>query len=131
MNRFHAITGLAAATLVLSSCGIYTATEPTNRSTLRISVTRCDLGGSVEIVVDGNAGPYPSLSTPGEITMELGPGPHNLTYRRDGGGLGGNIAGDPFDLLRGLAPRETAVINAVDPPWACVAAAAARSSGLR
>jgi hypothetical protein len=117
--------------LFLSSCGIYTTTEPTNRSTLKVSVTRCDLGGSVEIVVDGNAGPYPMLSTPGEITMALGPGAHTLTYRRDGREFGANITGDPFDLLRTLAPRETAVINAVDPPWACVTASGARSSGLR
>jgi hypothetical protein len=130
MKRTHVLPGLAAASLILSSCGVYTATEPTNRSTLKVTVTRCDLGGSVEIVVDGNAGPYPVLSTPGEITMLLGPGAHTLTYRRDNREFGPNLAGDPFDLLRSLGPRETAVINAIDPPWACVAASSART-GLK
>jgi hypothetical protein len=121
MNRFHALARLAAATLVLSSCGIYTATEPANRSTLKITVTRCDLGGSVELVLDGLAGPYPALSTPGEITMQIGPGPHRLTYRRNGQEFGGSIAGDPFDSLRSLGPGEITRIAAIDPPWACVA----------
>jgi len=127
MKLSHAFPGLAAATLILSSCGIYTATEPTNLTTLKITVTRCDLGGSVDLVIDGNAGPYPALPTPGEITMQLGPGPHNLTYRRNNQEFGGNIAGDPFDVLRHLGPRETAVISTIDPPWACVAAPGVRA----
>ena len=131
MKRAHVLPGLAAATLILSSCGVYTATEPANLTTLKITVTRCDLGGSVDLVLDGLAGPYPALMTPGEITMQIGPGPHTLTYRRNNQEIAGNTAGDPFEMLRTLAPRETAVISTIDPPWACVAAPGARLFGAR
>ena|SRR5664279_4795439 len=127
MKRTHVLPGLAAASLILSSCGVYTATEPANLTTLKITVTRCDLGGSVELVLDGLAGPYPALMTPGTITMQIAPGPHALSYRRNNQEFGGNIAGDPFDMLRHLGPRETAVISTIDPPWACVAAPGVRA----
>jgi hypothetical protein len=131
MKRMHVLPGLAAATLILSSCGVYTATEPANLTTLKITVTRCDLGGGVELVLDGLAGPYPTLPTPGEITMQIGPGPHSLTYRRNNQDLGGNIAGDPLGTLRHLGPGETTRITTIDPPWACIAAPGARLSGVR
>ena len=131
MKRAHVLPGLAAAALALSACGVYTATEPANLTTLKITVTRCDLGGSVDLVLDGLAGPYPALQTPGEITMQIAPGPHTFTYRRNKQDIGGNTASDPFEMLRHLAPRETAVISAIDPPWACVAASGPRLSSVR
>ena len=131
MKRALVLPGLAAATLFLASCGFHTTTEPANLTTLKITVTKCDLGGSVELVLDGLAGPYPALATPGEIAMQISPGPHTLTYRRGNQTFGGNIPGDPFDTLQHLGPRETAVITAIDPPWACLAAPGARLTGLR
>lgn len=127
MKRAYLLLGLAAATLILSSCGVYIPAEPAYRTTLKITVTQCDLGGSVDLVLDGLAGPYPTLPTPGEITMQIGPGPHSLTYRRNNRDLGGFIADDPLDALRHLSPGEVTRITAIDPPWACIAAA---STGL-
>ena len=131
MKGARVLPGLAAATLILSSCGVYTATEPNDRTTLKVTVTKCDLGGSVDLVIDGLMGPYPALPTPGEITLQVGPGPHRLTYRRDNRDLAEDIAGDPFETLRHLGPGEVTRISTIDPPWACVAAPGARTSGVR
>jgi hypothetical protein len=131
MKRARLLPRVAAAGLVLSSCGVYVPTEPAYRTTLKITVTQCDLGGSVELVIDGQAGPYPTLPTPGEITLEIGPGPHNLTYRRNNQEVGGNIGGDPLEVLRHLSSGETMRITTIDPPWACIAGPGARLSGVR
>ena len=110
----------AAALVACSS----SPTEPTSqaaRTTLRITVSRCDLGGSV--VVRADDGTSATLMTPGEATLMLTPGPRSLSYQRNDQVFGGNVsvAGGMTDPLGAIPPCGTASIVLVDPPGACIA----------
>ena len=83
---------LFAGATALIACGS-TPTEPSSqaaRTTLRITVTRCDLGGSV--VVRADDGTSATLMTPGEATLMLSPGPRSLSYQRGNEVFGGNAS---------------------------------------
>ena len=111
----------AAATIV--ACGS-SPTEPSSnaaRTTLRITVSQCALGGSV--VVRADDGTYATLMTPGEATLMLAPGPRALSYQRGIDMFGGNVnvSGGMTDPLGAIPPGSTASIVLVDPPGACTA----------
>lgn len=113
----------AAATIV--ACGS-SPTEPssnTARTTLRITVSRCDLGGSV--VVRADDGTYGTLMTPGEVTLMLAPGPRSVSYQRGNDVFGGNVSasGGMTDPLSAIPPGSTASVALVNPPGACTAVA--------
>lgn len=112
----------AAGVILLVACGT-SPTEPTNaqspRTTLKITVTKCDLGGSVVVSADGFGNAPVTLLTPGQATLSLTPGPHFLSYQRGNEVFTANIVGG--DPLSTIAPGATASIALVDPPGACMA----------
>lgn len=111
-----------AGAILLVACGT-SPTEPTiaqgPRTTLKITVTQCDLGGSVVVSADGFGNAPVTLLTPGEATLSLTPGPHSLSFQRGNQVFGGNVVGG--DPLSAIAPGATASITLVDPPGACMA----------
>lgn len=115
---------LAAAALALAACGS-SPTEPTSsasgpRTSLKITVTTCGLGGSVDVWAD--SGMLGTLPTPGEATFSLPPGPHQLTQFRRGTDMYGWAAlPTTIDPLGQIPMGSTATISIVDPFWACVA----------
>lgn len=119
----HRIVSLSAcliAALALAACGS-SPTEPTMsaagpQTTLRIVVTKCDLGGSV--IVATESAMLGTLPTPGEATFFLSPGPHSLNFQRGNQVFGGSDTSQ--DALRSLAPGTTASIVAMDPLGACM-----------
>lgn len=124
MKALRPIVLFAAATTI-SACGS-SPTEPSSnaaRTTLRITVSRCDLGGSV--VVHADDGTNATLMTPGEVTLMLAPGPRSIWYQRGIDSFGGNVnvPGGVTDPLRAISPGSTASIVLVDPPGACTAVA--------
>ena len=109
----------AAATIV--ACGS-SPTEPSSnsaRTILRITVSRCDLGGSV--VARADDGTYATLMTPGEATLMLTPGPRSIAYQRGHDVFGGTVSSGMADPLGAIPPGSTASIVLVDPPGACIA----------
>lgn len=117
---------ITAVGVLLGACGS-TPTEPTNasgpRTTLKITVTKCDLGGSVVVKADGFGNTPGTLFTPGEATLSLTPGPHSLSFQRGNQVFGGTVlvAGGAADPLGAIPPGATASIALVDPPGACLA----------
>jgi hypothetical protein len=112
-----------AAAAAVVACGS-SPTEPTSssaRTTLRITVHSCDLGGSV--VVRADDGTYATLMTPGEVTLMLTPGPRSVSYQRGTDVFGGNVSasGGMIDPLRAIPAGSTASIVLVNPPGACSA----------
>jgi hypothetical protein len=112
-----------AVAAAVVACGS-SPTEPSSnaaRTTLRITVSRCDLGGSV--VVRADDGTYATLMTPGEATLMLAPGPRSLSYQRGNEVFGGSVSvsGGMTDPLGAIPPGSTASIVLVDPPGACIA----------
>ncbi len=117
----------AAGAILLVACGT-SPTEPTNvqgpRTTLKITVTQCDLGGSVLVLVDGAGNASATLLTPGEVTLSLTPGPHSLSFQRGNQVFAADIPALGGNSLNTLPPGATASISFVDPPGACMAAPA-------
>lgn len=116
---------LAAVAGAVVGCGS-SPTEPASssaRTTLRIVVHQCDLGGSV--VVRADDGTNGTLMTPGELTLMLTPGPHSVSYQRGNEVFGGSVStsGGTIDPLHAIPPGSTASIALVDPPGACTAVA--------
>lgn len=117
----------AVATVALTACGS-SPTEPTSsksaapQTTLRIVVTKCDLGGSVSVYVE--SGQLGNLQTPGDATFVLSPGPHALTWQRGNQNFGGSILNGAGDPVGSIAPGSVASITLTDPAGACVAAPA-------
>jgi hypothetical protein len=115
-----------AGAILLVACGS-SPTEPTNaqspRTTLKITVTQCDLGGSVLVLTDGPGNAPATLPTPGEVTLSLTPGPHSLSFQRGNQVFAGTVvAGSEMaDPLGAIPPGATASITLVDPPGACMA----------
>jgi hypothetical protein len=113
----------AGAALTLVACGS-SPTEPdassmVRQTTLRMVVTACNLGGSIEVGTE--MGVLGTLPTPGEATFHLPPGPHALTYRRGNETFGGALL--PGDPLGQVAPGATASIVVTDPPGVCMTSA--------
>jgi ABC-type Fe3+-hydroxamate transport system substrate-binding protein len=123
MRSIGSSVAMTAVTVLLAACGS-SPTEPTSsqgpRTTVKITVTKCDLGGSVVVLSDGGSAPI-TLPTPGEATLSLTPGPHSLSYQRGNQVFGGNVIGTA-DPLGTIPPGATASIVLVDPPGACFAA---------
>ena len=125
MRSIGSSVAITAVTVLLVACGS-SPTEPTSsqgpRTTVKITVSRCDLGGSVVVLSDGGSAPV-TLPTPGEATLSLTPGPHSLSYQRGNQVFGGavNVIGTA-DPLRAIPPGATASIVLVDPPGACFVA---------
>jgi hypothetical protein len=114
----------AVAAVALAACGS-SPTEPTSsnssgpQTTLRVVVTKCDLGGSVTVHTE--LGVLGTLQTPGDATFSLPPGPHNLWWQRGNENFGGSPASGILDLLGTIPSGSTASITLMDPPGACLA----------
>ena len=123
--RFRIVPRLvcAVAAAALAACGS-SPTEPTSSSSsgpqtsLRIVVSRCDLGGSVTVHTE--SGVLGTLQTPGDATFYLSPGPHSLNWERGNEIVGGSPASGPVDLLGTIPSGSTASITLTDPPGACL-----------
>ena len=106
----------------LASCGS-SPTEPDAtsqaRTTLKITVTRCHLDGSVVVRADGPGNEPATLATPGEVTLYLTPGPHSLTFQRGNDVFAASAVG-ALDPLASIPAGGTASIALVDPPAACM-----------
>lgn len=106
----------------LLSCGS-SPTEPNAmsqaRTTVKITVTRCDLDGSVVVRADGPGNEPATLPTPGEATLYLTPGPHSLTFQRGNDVFAASVVG-ALDPLASIPAGGTASIALVDPPAACM-----------
>jgi hypothetical protein len=113
----------AAATLLACTSSPTEPTSQSARTTLKITVTQCNLGGSV--VVRADDGNSANLMTPGEANLLLSPGPHTLSYQRGNETFGGNAsAGSGMtDPLGAIPPGGTASIVLIDPLGACIAVA--------
>jgi len=138
MNRALFRTAVAVGALPILACGS-SPTEPSSvpqaRTTVRITVTACSLGGSVVVRADGPGNDAATLPTPGEVTLSLTPGPHALTYQRGDDVFAANPVGAP-DPLGSIPAGGTASVTLVDPPQACMALAgqslaATRPAGAR
>ncbi len=124
--RIASSLATAAGAILLVACGT-SPTEPTNtqgpRTTLKITVTKCDLGGSVLVLVDGPGNAPATLLTPGEATLTLTPGPHTLSFQRGNEVFASTVVrGDELvNPLGAIPPGGTASITLVDPLGACMA----------
>ncbi len=114
---------IAAATVALVACGSSptepTASSPSPQTTLRIVVTKCELGGSV--IVNYELGTLGTLATPGEATFYLPPGPHDLSWLRGHSTFGGSILNGAGDPVGSIPAGSTASITLTDPEGACLA----------
>ena len=123
MKHFAFCVCLAGAALLVPGCGD-SPTEPSAaplaRTTLRITVTACSLGGTVVVQADGTGNEPATLATPGEVTLKLTPGPHSLSFRRGDHVFSGNTSGT-LDPLGSIPAGATTSILLVDPPAACMA----------
>ena len=124
-HRVVSRSACSIAALALAACGS-SPTEPTMsavgpQTTLRIVVTKCDLGGSVIVATESAI--LGMLPTPGEATFFLSPGPHSLIFQRGNQVFGGPAIVGLYlqDALQKIAPGGTASIVATDPPGACFA----------
>jgi hypothetical protein len=126
MKSLAPCIAITAASVLLGACGS-SPTEPANtsgpRTTLNITVTKCDLGGSVVVTADGFGNTPATLLTPGAVTLSLTPGPHTLTFQRGNQVFAANILGlgGAADALAAIPPGATAAITVVDPVGACLA----------
>ncbi len=124
MRHIRSSVVIASVTALLAACGS-SPTEPTNtqglRTTVKITVTTCELGGSVVVLSDGGGAPV-TLLTPGEATLSLTPGPHSLSYQRGNQVFGGDVLLIGGNTLGTLPPGTTASIAILNPPGACMAA---------
>ena len=122
--RFRIVSRLvcAVATVAVAACGS-SPTEPTSskssgpQTSLRIVVSRCDLGGSVIVHTESDA--IGTLQTPGDATFMLSPGPHALTWQRGNQNFGGSILNGAGDPVGSISTGSTASITLTDPPGAC------------
>jgi hypothetical protein len=112
------------ATVALAACGS-SPTEPTSskssgaQTTLRVVVTKCDLGGSVTVHTE--LGVLGTLQTPGDATFSLPPGPHNLWWQRGNQNFGGSSLNGAGDPVGAIPSGGTASITLADPEGACMA----------
>ncbi len=113
----------AVAAVALAACGS-SPTEPTSsnssgpQTTLRVVVTKCDLGGSVTVHTE--LGVLGTLQTPGDATFSLPPGPHSLSWQRGSQNFGGSILNGAGDPVGAIPPGSTASITLADPEGACM-----------
>lgn len=125
MRRALLLPAIALCAGSFLACGS-SPTEPNStpqaRTTLKITVTKCDLGGSVVVRPDGPGNDPATLLTPGEVTLHLTPGPHSLTYQRGNDVLAAGPGG-AIDPLASIPAGGTASIALLDPPAACLAVA--------
>jgi hypothetical protein len=127
--RFRIVSRLvcAAVAVALAACGS-SPTEPTSskssgpQTTLRVVVTKCDLGGSVAVYAE--SGLLGTLQTPGDSTFVLSPGPHHLTWQRGNQVFGGDILNGTGDPVGSIPSGSVASITLTDPEGACIAAPA-------
>lgn len=124
--RFRIVPRLvcAVAAAALAACGS-SPTEPTSSSSsgpqtsLRIVVSRCDLGGSVTVHTE--SGVLGTLQTPGDATFYLSPGPHSLNWQRGNETVGGSILNGEGDPVGSIPSGSVVSITLTDPEGACVA----------
>ena len=119
---FPAVTLCALPFLACGSSPTEPNSTPQAQTTLKITVTKCDLGGSVVVRADGAGNDPVTLETPGEVTLRLTPGPHSLTFQR-GNDVFAASPGGAMDPLASIPAGGTASIALLDPPAACLAVA--------